>query len=225
MKRVFFLFFLALLTCGVALAEPVAEGAKALPARTFQVKYKAVDRAAALIKPLLSAEGSVSMQASTNALTVTDRPANLSAIAAALSEFDAVPRQLKLSIRLVMAGHGAAARTPEEVRDVAPKLAMIGFSSAESLGQVEIEGREGESAAVEMANGYRADFRFGEYDPTSKTVSVNDLRLSRLDPADKGQPAKDLYKTTLNLKIGQTYIFATTKKGEKALVIVLAARK
>ena len=79
--------------------------------------------------------------------------------------------------------------------------------------------------AIEMATGYRADFHFGDYDPTSKTVSVNDLKLSRLDPADKTQPAKDLYKTTLNLKVGQTYIFATTKKGEKALVIVLAARK
>lgn len=225
MKRVFLLLLVAVLTSGAALAEPAAEGAKTLPARTFQVKYKPVDRAAALIKPLLSAEGSVSMQASTSALIVTDRTANLSAIAAALSEFDTAPRQLKLSIRLVMAGKAAGARTPEEVRDLAPKLAMIGFNSVESLGQAEIEGREGEPAAIEMANGYRADFHFGDYDPTSKTVSVNDLKLSRLDPADKTQPAKDLYKTTLNLKVGQTYIFATTKKGEKALVIVLAARK
>lgn len=224
MKRLSLLLLVALLTAGAALAEPAAEGAKALPARTFQVKYKAVDRAAAVIKPLLSAEGSVSMQPSSSALTVTDRPANLAAIAAALSEFDSAPRSLKLSIRLVMAGRGAA-RTPDEVRDLAPKLAMIGFTAAESLGQVEIEGHEGESGAVEMANGYRADFRFGDYDPASKTVSVNDLRVSRLDPSVKDQPAKDLYKTTLNLKVGQTYIFATTKKGEKALVIVLAARK
>ncbi len=224
MKRLLLLMLLATLTTGVAVAEPAAEAAKALPARTFQVKYKAIDRAAAVIKPLLSPEGSVSMQPSSNALTVTDLPANLAAVAAALGEFDTAPRPLKLSIRLVMAGHGAA-RVPEEVRDLAPKLAMIGFTAAESLGQVEIEGHEGESAAVEMANGYRADFKFGDYDPASKTISVNDLKVSRLDPAKKDQPPKDLYKTTLNLKVGQTYIFVTTKKGENALVIVLAARK
>ena len=208
MKRVFLLILVAAFTTGLAMAEPAADAGKALPSRTFEMKFKAVDRAATLIKPLLSPEGSVSTESSNGTLTVSDKPANVAAIAAALQEFDTAPRPLKLSIRLVLAGRaGAGARIPEEVRDLAPKLAMIGFNSAEALGQAGIEGHEGEPAAIEMANGYRAAFKFGDYDPTSKTVSVNDLHVSKLD-AD--QSAKDLYRTTLNLKVGQTYILATT---------------
>lgn len=223
MKRLFLFILIAALTTGVAMAEPAADGGKGLPSRTFQMKFKAVDRAATLIKPLLSPEGSVSTESSTGTLTVSDKPANLSAVATALQAFDVAARPLKLSIRLVLAGRGGAgARMPEEVKDLAPKLAMIGFTTAEALGQADIEGHEGESAAVEMANGYRAAFKFGDYDPTSKTISVNDLHVSKLD-AD--QASKDLYRTTLNLKVGQAYMFATTKKGEKALVIVMAIQK
>lgn len=223
MKRVFFLILIALLATGAAVAEPAAAAGKALPSKTFQMKFKAVESAAALIKPLLSSEGSVSTESANGTLSVSDKPANLAAIAAALQEFDVAPRSLKLSIRLVLAGRGGAgARMPEEARDLSTELSMLGFTSAEPLGQADIEGHEGESAAVEMANGYRAAFKFGDYDPTSKTVSVSDLHVSKLTT---DHATKDLYRTTLNLKVGQTYLFATTRKGEKALVIVMAVRK
>ena len=60
MKRVLLIVLAVLFTTGVALADPAADGAKALSVRTFQLKYKTADRATAVIKSLLSADGSMS---------------------------------------------------------------------------------------------------------------------------------------------------------------------
>lgn len=221
MKRIFLLICIAALTTGVALAEP-ADGGKALSVRTFQFKYKDVDRAAAIIKPLLSAQGSLSMQPSERSLVITDRPENLSAIASALEEFDSAPRPLKLTIRLVMASRTETpSRIADELSDVAPKLAMLRYNSVESLGQAAIESREGDAGAVELANGYRAEFRLGEYDPASKTISIPDFKLSK----QQDSQVKELYKASLNLKVGQTLILAATRQGQRAVVVVLSARK
>lgn len=221
MKRIFLLICIAALTTGVALAEP-ADGGKALSVRTFQFKYKDVDRAAAIIKPLLSAQGSLSMQPSERSLVITDRPENLSAIASALAEFDSAPRPLKLTIRLVMASRTETpSRIADELSDVAPKLAMLRYNSVESLGQAAIESREGDAGAVELANGYRAEFRLGEYDPASKTISIPDFKLSK----QQDSQVKELYKASLNLKVGQTLILAATRQGQRAVVVVLSARK
>ncbi len=221
MKKTLLLIVTVLLAAGVALAEP-AEGGKGLSVRTFQFKFKGVDRAAAVIKPLLSAEGSLSMKPSERSLVVTDRAENLTAIATVLSEFDASPRPLKLSIRLAMASRTeTAGRVPDGLRDVAPKLAMLRFNSVESLGEADIESREGDTGAVELANGYRADFRMGEYDPASKSISITDFKLAR----QQDSQLQDLYKATLNLKVGQTLILPVTRNGQRAVVVVLAARK
>src|ERR1041385_3936257 len=79
MKRILTAACALLLVCGVAAAEP-RDPDKALTVRTFTFKHKEADKAAAAIKTLLSAEGSMSIQPSTNALVVTDHPENLRAI-------------------------------------------------------------------------------------------------------------------------------------------------
>src|SRR5437762_846987 len=75
MKRVLMMFLVLLFTTGVVRAEPT-EGAKSVSVRTFQFKFKDADRAAAMIKPLLSIDGSMSIQPSANSLVVTDHPDN-----------------------------------------------------------------------------------------------------------------------------------------------------
>ena len=224
------LFACALLAyCGIALADAAPDGAKALAVRTFQFKYKDADKAAAVVKPLMSAEGTLSMQAGNNALVITDRPENMKAIAAKLAELDTPAATFKLSIRLVSASRldsSAAAHVSDDLKDVAPKLAMLRFNSLESLGDVTVEGKEGDPGIVEMPTGYRADFHFGEYDAASDTIKVNDLKLARLQGAQKDQ-LTSLLKTSLNLKLGQTVILSASKvpQSNRALMIVVIARR
>jgi hypothetical protein len=206
-----------------AFADDAGDAGKSLSVRTFQFKFKKAENAAAVIKPLMSAEGSISIKAAGNSLVVTDLPENMKKIADALANFDKEAQPFRLSVRLVSAGRGAdnEGRVPSELRDVAPKLAMLRFNVLDAIGTAEVLGKEGEPGQIDL-NGYRADFKFGAYDPASDSINLVDFKLSRLE-ADQLAP---MYKTTLNLKLGQTVVMGATRpQGNRALMIVFTAKR
>ena len=212
-----------LLVCGVAAAEPKA-GDKPLSVRTFTFKYKDADKAAAAIKSLVSADGSISIQPSTNALQVTDNAENLRKIAKALLEFDEPAKGFKVYVRLVSASRVEGdPKVPAALKDVATKLSMLKYNAFDSVGEATIEAREGDPGIVDMS-GYRAEFKLGEYDAASDSVKVSDFRISKLQ-TDQLTPV--VRPTTLNLGIGQTYIVGASKApgSQHALMIVLIARR
>ena len=224
MKRLMTLLAVLILASVPAFAEAAAaEEAKTLTVRTFQFKHKTAEQAATAIKSLRGAEGSVSI--TNNGLVVTDTPENLKAIAKALAELDQPAQPFRLSIRLVSAGRGAANEQPrisEEVRDIAPKLALLRFNQLDNVGMAEVVGREGEPGLIEL-NAYRAEFRFGAYDASSDSIQLSDLKLSRLE----GETLTQLLKTTLNLKLGQTVILSATRQPSagRAMMIVVSAKR
>jgi hypothetical protein len=213
------------LICGIASAEPKA-GDKPLSVRTFTFQYKQADKAAAIIKTLVSGEGSMSIQPSSNALQVTDRAENLREIAKALAQFDAPAKDFRLYVRLVSAGRVAdPPKVKDELADVARKLSMLRYNTFDSVGEANVEAKEGSPGSIDMT-GYRAEFKLGEYDPTTDSIKVHDFQLSKFQGAQKDQ-LTSLLKTTLNLGIGQTYIVGASKAPESqhALMIVLVARR
>jgi len=222
MKRALILLTLCLFATGVAIAEP-APAAKALNVHTFQFKYKDADKAAAIIKPLMSTEGTMSIQPASNALVVTDRAENMKAIANALASFDTPPHSVRLSLHLVGAGRAeTATKVTPELREIAGKLAILRYNAIDDLGDANVEGHEGEPATIDLHNGYRVDFRFGEYDPSSDSVKLDDFRLSKVQNDQLNQ----VYKATLNLKVGQTLIFGATKtQGQRAIFLVFNASR
>ncbi|MGZ4777891.1 MAG: secretin N-terminal domain-containing protein [Thermoanaerobaculia bacterium] len=223
-RRMLFALMALVFVTGTAFAD-AADAGKALSVRTFQFKFKQADQAAAIIKPLVSAEGSMSIQPSSNALVVTDRPDNLRAIIAVLQQYDAAARNVHLSVRLVGASRvpNAAAHEPvPELKDIANELSMLRFNAYERLGDAELQGKEGEPGLIDLSGGYRAEFKFGEYDPASDTIKLNDFRLLKL----QNDQLVPLYKASLNLKLGRTVIVGATKpQGQRALMIVVVAKR
>ncbi len=227
-KRIALLLSLLLAVTGAVYAStaPADAGqARSLSVRTFQFKHKQAEKAAGVIKSLMSAEGSASIQPSTNALVVTDKPENLKEIAAALAKFDTPPIAVRLQVRVFTAGRVApdAGRVTDDARDIAPKLAILRYNLIESVGTANVEGHEGEPGIIDLQSGYRADFRFGEYDSTSDTIKVSDFKVSRL----RGDQLSQVLKTTMNLKIGQTNIVGAARdpESQRALIIVVTARR
>lgn len=224
MKRIL-IVLMALLFVSAALAD-TADVGKSLSVRTFQFKHKQADKAAALIKELMSADGSMSIQPSANSLIVTDDPETLKKVAAMLASYDVPPQPFKLTVRLIAAGRGGAksegARIPDELKDIESKLAVLRYDTIESLGLAEFDGKEGEPGLANLAN-YRAEFSFGEYDPASDTIAITDFKLSRI--AD-GTVAP-MMKTTLNLQLGQKFIVGVTRQpsSQRALMMVLSVRR
>lgn len=223
MKLKRFTFILALLiSCGMAVAEP-RDAEKALTVRTFQFKYKDAEKATTVVKPMLSPEGSISIQAGSNALVITDRPENLKEIAAALVKFDAAPQLFHLNVRLVAASRDASGSVPAELKDIAGKLALLRFNPVENLGSADMTGREGDPGTVSLQSGYRAEFRIGDYDPASDTLRVNDFKVSKM----AGDQLTQVLKMSMNLKLNQTVILGATKVATsgRALMIVVTARR
>jgi hypothetical protein len=224
MKRALITLAALLMFSSTAFADNAAE-AKTLSVRTFTFKYKDASKAAEIIKLLLSAEGSMSIQPSSNALVVTDRAENLKSVAKALTQFDTPPQALRLVVRLLGASRveGTPPKTPDDLKDLAPKLAMFRYNAFESLGNGDVAGREGDPGILTLPTGYRAVFKFGEYDPASDSVKVSEFRLSKL----QNDALTSLFKTTVNLRIGETYIFSVAKgpQSPRALMIVLVARR
>lgn len=219
MKRLMILMTVLFLAAAPAFAEP-AGAEKTSTVRTFQFKHKSAEQAAAVIKSLRGPAGSVSI--TNGALVVTDSPENLKKIAAKLAEFDAGPQQFRLSIRLVSAARGQQARVADEVRDLAPKLALLRFNVLDNVGAADVVGSEGESGLIDLER-YRADYKLGEYDSASDSVKLEDLKVSRLE----GDQLSQLMKTTLNLKLGQTVILSVTRDPDsgRALMIVVSAKR
>lgn len=221
MKRLSILMMALMLVTATAFAD-AADVGKRLTVQTFQFKHKQADKAAAVIKALMSADGSMSIQPSANSLVVTDSPENIKRIAAALAQFDTQPLSLMLSVRLVGATRGGETRVDPQLKDIQSKLALLRYNVLESLGSADAGGREGEPGQIEL-EGYRADFKFGEYDPATDSVRVSDFRLLR----HEGDTLAPLMKTTLNLKVGQTVILSAAKEpqSQRALMIVVTAKR
>lgn len=221
MKRLLTLI-LALFLVAAPLFADAADVGRTLTAKTFVFKHKQADKAANVITAMLSAEGSMSIQPTANSLVVTDLPENLKRIAAALAAFDAPAQPLQLSIRLVSASRGEEAKVDPALSDVASKLALLRYNVLENVGAAQATGREGEPGMLTIDN-YRADFRFGEYDPASDSVQVADFKLFR----QEGEQLSPMLKTTLNLKLGQTVILGATKQpqSQRALMIVVTAQR
>ena len=227
LKRTLLVFLSSLLLALPAMADS-ADAGRALSVHTFAFKFKDAEKAAAVIKSMVSADGSMSIQPASNSLVVTDRAENLKTITKALLDFDTEAQMFRLSVRIVSAARvdGSTPKIPGDLKDVAQKLALFRYNSFENSGEANVVGKEGDAGIVDMATGFRADFRFGEYDPASDSIKVNDFHLSRLQGEKKDQ-LTSLLKTSLNLRLGQTYIVGATKapQSQRALMIVLVAHR
>jgi len=224
MKRILTALCAFLLVSGIAIAEPREPG-QALTVRTFTFKHKEADKAAAAIKTLLSADGTMSIQPSTNALVVTDHPDRLAAIAKTLAAFDQAAQPFKLSVRIVAAGRAAGAQQiPANLQDIRDWLSVLPYQAFEQVGGAEVQAKEGEPGVVDMkTGGYHADFKFGDYDPASDSIHISDLQISKV----QNDQLTSLLKTSLNLRLGQTYLVSAARAPEskRALMIVLTARR
>ncbi|MGK2856115.1 MAG: secretin N-terminal domain-containing protein [Thermoanaerobaculia bacterium] len=228
MKRIA-LFCLILTLAAFGAAAQQADGKVVV--QTFKFKFKSADKAAQMVRPLVSSEGSVSIQPGANTLVVTDRGDNVSRIADAIEDYDVPSRTFKLEMKLVSAGRvtGKPPAVPEDLREVAAKLSgVLRFNSFEKVGELSVAGREGDVVRRDLEGSYHADFTIGEYDPVTGTVQVSEFRLGRYEQTAAGKKElTEVLKTTLNLKVGQTVVLGASKLPEsnRALMLIVVARQ
>lgn len=226
-KKSTILILLALLIAPALFAAPAAAD-EPLAARTFQFRYRDASQAAVVIKPLISASGSVSIQPSTNTLVITDSPAVLLEIAKALRAYDAPPQAFRIEVKLVAASRAAAAPpVAEDLREIASKLSgVLRLNRFEKLGEVSARANEGEPVLTGLDTHYRAEFEVGEFDPVSQTIRLEQFRLTRL-PEGSGDVLQLLKPTTINMRLDQTHVIGTSRlpNSDRILMLVLVASR
>jgi len=205
-------------------------------ARVFHLRYVSVVDAMAAVQPLLSEQGSVTMQPKRSRLTVQDQADVVERVAAMIESLDRAPIVYRIRVELLEGIRDAAFSSPKI--DVPERVKrMFGFEVYRRLGATSFEGEVGTEASGELGTSYRvslmpemigagAAMPFGTPDLTSR-LHLEWLRLDRLpEEGSDGSPIEVL-NTTGFLSTDQEIVIgaAGSENAPTALVLIVRAEK
>jgi len=213
----------------IAVAAGAAETAASV--KVFVLRYKRVEEATLLVRPLLSDSGSIVLQARINALTITDRPAALAAITQALSQFDVPPRGYSIAVKMVRARADASAGDlSREIGGIGNKLREVfRFNDYALIDSAVLAGAEGDSVSYLLGGEYRLSFRIEPAGQgTTLRLAAFSLARERPVPGPGGRHiVSPLFRTTLNVGLNQTLVLGASKEeaSKKALLLILLVQE
>ncbi len=224
MKKTF--IFLAV----IALCVPPLWAADETPVRVFVLKYKRVEEAALLVRPLLSESASVTLTQKLNAMTVTDRPEKLDQIGKIILAFDVAPRSYSFVVKLVKARADVPAGSmAKEIGGLGAKLkSLFQYNDYALVDSVVLRGTEGTILRYQLGTEYTLHF------VVLSTAGSNELllsgfTLSKLFSPKPGQPGlmRPLFRTSVPITLSQTLVLGASKDeaSKSALILILLAEE
>ena len=232
MRRALLVFVLAAgaLVSGFALAAD-----DPLSARAYEVRFKSLADAAELVSPLLTPQGSVTLQPRLKTLTVQDRVSVLDRVASLLASFDLAPRNVEIAMSLFL---GTDRREQEagrivppssmttDVRGIAETLGdFTKWNAYESLGGRSVTGAEGGRVTVNLSEEYRVAYDVETVRDAS--VKLKHFLLQRLTRGPDGKErVQDVYGADVVLPVGRMLMIGAAQNPEskRALFLTLQAR-
>lgn len=232
----------ACLLATLAFAPAVANeapGEDRVATRAFEIKFRSVADASELVSPLLSAEGTVTLQPRLRVLTVRDRGSILEQVASVLEAFDVPPRNVEVTVGLFLgtdrrdqeAGRRTAAPVPSrEVRGVSETLGdFTKWNEYAPLGSRAITGAEGSRVEVPISDEYRVSY---EIDAVKESASGSHLRLRgftlerRVERPGAEPEWRLVYRADVLLPAGRMLVVGAAQNPEskRALFVTLKAR-
>jgi hypothetical protein len=219
-----------LLLSAVALAVSAA-GQNETTVRVFNLKNATVIEAFTAIEPLLSADGSVTVQPSRGRITIQDSPRIVGQITTLMDELDRIPGEYRIEVELL------EGLDSERVSDLPPDLdrrlhRMFPFKSYRRAGRTVFQGEFGQPTTASLSQSYRLSFLadsssvsestpWGVADVSGRT-QVKWLRLDRLSAAvGGGEKIDELLRTTVFLSPKQKMIIGAGSSEDSATGLVL----
>ncbi|MDQ2971145.1 MAG: hypothetical protein M3R62_04675 [Acidobacteriota bacterium] len=220
--------FLAALVAFAVVALPLS-AAEDASVRVFVLKYKRVEEAALLIRPHLSDSASITLTQRLNAMTVTDREANLKTVARVLADFDAPPRGFDFAVKLIR----ARADVPEgsfdkEIGGLGAKLkSMFQFNDYTLIDSAMIRGTEGRPISYRLGDEYMLTFSIGPVGAGDELL-LSPIALSRLKKTDQGRVVTvPLYRASVPVALNQTLVLGASRDeaSKNALILILLVQE
>lgn len=206
-----------------------------ISARAYAVKFKTLPDAAEIVSPLLSAQGTVTLQPRLKTLTVQDRVSVLDRIGALLQSFDTAPRNVEIAMSLFLgtdrreqeAGRVIPPTTmTRDVRGIAESLGdFTKWNSYEPLGGRAVTGVEGGRVTVNLSDEYRVAYDVETVQDQS--VRLRHFVLQRVTrDADGKDRIQDVYAADVVLPVGRMLMIGAAQNPEskRALFLTLQAR-
>ena len=211
-----------LLAAILALWGTVAWGQDADPGeleiRVFQIHFKEVSDIFLLIEGQVGETGSLWMQPKLKTISVTDTPEVLDRIEQMIAEYDLPPRNVEISIRLILASTSEPVDNdhPPRIRDIIRKIDQVTtrWGNYRLLGSATVIGTEGERSELRFGDDYRIGFQieFAGERQGVVTVRLADFSLDRRQALPDGkEDFVPVLSTSLNLRNELLYILGASK--------------
>ncbi len=239
-------FGAAALFVGLAVALPaIAEDSGAAQASKQQVyahtlKHQQAHEALVLVRPLLSADGTVEVQPGDNTLVIRETPDVVTRIAGLLAAFDHPPEDLRYDIQIVRAGpksYGVSPVPPGVRSDarLSDKLVeqlrrRLRYDDYRVLAEAGVTTRQGEKVTYALGETYSVSFRSGPV-LAGRQVKLEGFRIVKQaqQVSDKGRrlEPRELFHATLNLWIDQEVhlVLAHDEERQEALMVTISCRR
>jgi len=224
-----------LLAAAVLARGPAFAADDPLSARAYEIRFKSLADAAELVSPLLTPQGSVTLQPRLKTLTVQDRVSVLDRVASLLKSFDVAPRNVEIAMSLFL---GTDRREQEagrivppsamttDVRGIAETLGdFTKWNAYESLGGRSVTGAEGGRVTVNLSEEYRVAYDVETV--RDQSVKLTHFLLQRVTRGPDGKDRiQDVYGADVVLPVGRMLMIGAAQNPEskRALFLTLQAR-
>ena len=235
-REVFGILFAAALVTGRPLPAAEAQSPDGpVLARAYEVKFKSLADAAELVSPLLTPQGSLTLQPRLKTLIVQDRVSVLDRVASLLVSFDVAPRNVEIAMSLFL---GTDRREQEagriippasmtrDVRGIAETLGdFTKWNAYEPLGGRAVTGAEGGRVTVNLSDEYRVAYDIDTV--RDQSVKLTNFVLQRVARGPDGkEKVQDVYSAAVVLPVGRMLMLGAAQNPEskRALFLTLQAR-
>jgi hypothetical protein len=225
MRKILLTAAALLVLCAVPL-----RAADDLSIKVFQLKYRRVEEAALLIRPLLSDAASVTLTQRLNAMTVTDREDGLKKIAKVLADFDVPPRGFTFAVKLVRARADVPAGSMgQEIGGLGTKLkSLFQFNDYALIDSTVLRGVEGRRVDCRLGDDYALSFSIGPA-ASGDDLLLSPFTLARVRVADQmGRVTlTPLYRAAMPITLNQTLVVGASREeqSKSALILIVLAQE
>ena len=219
------LALLALLASAAAAQAQFSPSADKLSVYVYTLRHQPASEAMALVSALLSARGTLELQAERNNIVVRDTLAVVSRVALALQGFDHPVEKLRLEVKIIRAGPPQVSGQPTGLPSgLLRRLSeLFRYESYSLEAEVELAIQEGVEVSHQIGDEFLLSFRVGTV-LEDRRIRLSGFRLTRVTAAPSARP---LVATNLTPWLDQTTIVGLAKEegARSALMVAVTCRK
>lgn len=229
LRRLFGVFLMIIMVGGLLGASLAVADSDTMVVTVFRLKHARASDVLNSVQPLLSDEGSITVQPGKNRLTVRDRADIVEEVGKAIERVDLAPQRFVLQVELLL-GSNLQASVPPNTEVSARLKRMFPFKSYRSLGATEFRGKTGDDVTLELDDGYRivVSARDHRVEETPFGIAARGLRLY-LRPLvvekQVGSRFRELLRTRVALSENQEVFIGAgaSESGDQCLILIVTA--